>query len=202
MGILSFPVFLFVIGSIFHKMIGVQVLVTFQIILFTSTISINYIQPFILLNYLSSTTCNFLYLFNQQSNFYSKQLSLLSLFPFSESNLYISQVIIGGVILVCSIAPIVRLILRFLSEKKDEGAINTIVNSMSRAIYNHALFPFCIGFLFVNIFAYSSSSSYYNFQDSVVRIPIATLQLFLSVVTAFVFFNEWDYLFRTKLKVQ
>jgi hypothetical protein len=66
-------------------------------------------------------------------------------------------------------------------------------------IYNHGLFPFAIGFLFINVFAYSSSA-YSDFHTSKIRIPIAIMQLFLTVTSAFVFFFEWAYGSTTSLR--
>ena len=70
-GISISAVLLFVLGSITHKMIGAEVLTTFQIILFTSILNTKYTQSYSILNYLSPVSGNYYYFSNYQSNYYS-----------------------------------------------------------------------------------------------------------------------------------
>jgi len=75
--ILSFVVlFLFVVGSLSHKMIGVEILHSFQLIFLLQALSNNFTPVFGLLKYLSIVSCNFLFL-NINTNIYNSKYAYL-----------------------------------------------------------------------------------------------------------------------------
>ena len=72
--ILSFVVlFLFVAGSLSHKMIGVEILHSFQLIFLLQALSNNFTPVFGLLKYLSIVSGNFLFLININTNIYNSK---------------------------------------------------------------------------------------------------------------------------------
>jgi hypothetical protein len=74
MTVLSFVVlFLFFVGSLTHKMIGVEILHAFQAIFLFQALSTNFTPVFGLLRYFSLVTGNFLFLSNVQTNIYSSK---------------------------------------------------------------------------------------------------------------------------------
>jgi hypothetical protein len=71
MTVLSFAVlFLFVVGSLTHKMIGVEILHAFQAIFLFQALSTNFTPVFGLLRYFSLVAGNFLFLDSARTHIY------------------------------------------------------------------------------------------------------------------------------------
>jgi hypothetical protein len=78
MTILSFVVLLiFIVGSFSHKMIGVEIIHSFQLIFLLQALSNNFTPVFGLLKYLSIVSCNFLFLLNTHINIYYPKYAIL-----------------------------------------------------------------------------------------------------------------------------
>jgi len=56
---------MFVLGSISHKMIGVETIHTFQLIFFIHSMSTDYTYSFSMFKYLTYLNANFMYFFNK-----------------------------------------------------------------------------------------------------------------------------------------
>ena len=75
--ILSFVVlFLFVVGSLSHKMIGVEIIHSFQLIFLLQALSNNFTPVFGLLRNLSIVSGNFLFLLNIKTNIYNSRYAI------------------------------------------------------------------------------------------------------------------------------
>jgi len=75
--ILSFVVlFLFVAGSLSHKMIGVEIIHSFQLIFLLQALSNNFTPVFGLLRNLSIVSGNFLFLLNIKTNIYNSRYAI------------------------------------------------------------------------------------------------------------------------------
>jgi hypothetical protein len=94
-----FVLFLFAVGSLAHKMIGVEILHAFQTIFLLQALSNNITPVFGLLRYLSLSAGNFLFLSNAQTHIYRSQSDI----HYSSHNQESSEAIIVGVSIFLSL---------------------------------------------------------------------------------------------------
>ena len=151
--VLSFVVlFLLVIGSLSHKMIGVEILHSFQLIFLLQALSNNSTPVFGLLRYLSIVSGNFLFMNYMQLNIYSSKYAI----KYNSTNQDCSEVIIIGasvlLLLVCSIPIIWKWTHIFANPQIDPNKFSKI-NAFVKVVYTHLLFPIVVGFLTVNLLA-------------------------------------------------
>jgi hypothetical protein len=85
--------FLFFSGSLSHKMIGVEILHTFQLIFLLQALDNNVTPVFKLLNYFSIVSGNFLFLKNTRTNIYISKYDYL----YNPSNQDFSEGLIIGI---------------------------------------------------------------------------------------------------------
>jgi len=149
--VLSFVVlFLLVIGSLSHKMIGVEILHSFQLIFLLQALSNNSTPVFGLLRYLSIVSGNFLFMNYMQLNIYSSKYAT----QYSPTNQDFSEGLIIGasilLLLVCSIPIIWKWTHIFANPQIDPNKFSN-ANAFVKVVYTHLFFPMSIGFLMVNL---------------------------------------------------
>jgi len=66
LGFSSFILLLFVFGSLFHKMIGMETLHAFQLLYFIHSLDKSYTSPYSMFRFLTYLNCNFFYFFNKE----------------------------------------------------------------------------------------------------------------------------------------
>jgi len=153
MTILSFIVlFLFAAGSLSHKMIGVEILHSFQTISVLQALSNNSTPVFGLLRYLSMVSGNFLFLSNAQLNIYSSKYAN----QYSPINQDISEsIIIGAIILLflCCLFPLLWKWKQIFVDPQINLNKFGKVDSFVKRMYTYLVFPITMGFLMVNLLA-------------------------------------------------
>ena len=149
--VLSFVVlFLFVAGSLSHKMIGVEILHSFQLVFLLQALSNNSTPLFGLFKSLSIVSGNFLFMNDMQLNIYSSKYAT----RYSPTNQDFSEGLIIGasvlLLLICSIPIIWKWTHIFANPQIDPNKFSK-VNTFVKVVYTHLLFPIAVGFLMVNL---------------------------------------------------
>ena len=151
MTILSFVVlFLFVAGSLSHKMIGVEILHSFQTVFLLQALSNNSTPVFGLLRYFSIVSGNFLFLSNAQINIYrSKYVNQYN--PMNQD--FSEGIIIGAIILLflCCFFPLLWKWKQILDDPRINPNKFGKVDALVKVMYTYLFYPITMGFLTVNL---------------------------------------------------
>ena len=192
MTILSFVVlFLFVAGSLSHKMIGVEILHSFQTIFLLQALSNNSTPVFGLLRYLSIVLGNFLFLSNAQINVYSfKYASQYN--PMNQD--FAEGIIIGAIILLflCCLFPLLWKWKQIFVDPQINLNKFGKVDSFVKRMYTYLVFPMAMAFLMVNLLV---SNTVIDTQlmpmFSVLPLYLSSfLSLMMVLISSFIFFFE------------
>ena len=192
MTILSFVIlFLFVAGSLSHKMIGVEILHSFQTIFLLQALSNNSTPVFGLLRYLSIVLGNFLFLSNAQINVYSfKYASQYN--PMNQD--FAEGIIIGAIILLflCCLFPLLWKWKQIFDDPRINLKTFGKVDSFVKVIYTYLVFPMAMAFLMVNLLV---SNTVIDTQlmpmFSVLPLYLSSfLSLMMVLISSFIFFFE------------
>jgi hypothetical protein len=179
-GILSLAaLILFILSSIFHRMMGVELLHSFQLIYFVSELSPIQTEVYSSFTKLASVNLNLKYFINKQRNYYCENCFN----SFSLDNLMISLDTLLGLAGI----PVFILVLRWLVKAEFITFSKKGVNFIWTKMYNIILFPVIIGFIFegaINISARSILNYY-----------LTATSFSLVVITSLTYFWEWKFMF-------
>jgi hypothetical protein len=185
--VLSFVVlFLFVVGSLSHKMIGIEILHAFQAIFLFQALGNNFTPIFGLLRYFSLVAGNFLFLSNAQTNIYTSKSDI----HYNPTNQELSEAIIVGVSIFLSLCILPFLCAWAQSVDDPQSNRNKFSTKVLNIIYGCLLFPFIVGFLIINLLnIVIDSQSGLMFPDLPFSLS-GTLSLILILISSFIFSFE------------
>jgi hypothetical protein len=136
---------LFFVSLFVHKMIGVELIHTYQVVYLVHLVNPNYTPHYSLLRWFALTVFDFL----SPSNGYTNIGSISSHAEFDEANMLFSLYIIVGFSCALLIALLLSLILPYLNDSHSNSTKAINFNGVSEALYNYFFFPITMGTLMV-----------------------------------------------------
>jgi len=154
--IISFAaLIIFMIGSISHKMIGVETLHSFQLIFLLQALTNNYTPTFGLLKCLSIVSGNFLFISNDKINIYNSKYGTL----FNQDNQNFSEELIIGLstlFLIFCLLPLLWKWKKILTNPETNQRKFSKIDAFVKVVYTHLVFPTVIGFLMITFLVTST----------------------------------------------
>jgi hypothetical protein len=170
---------LFFISLFVHKMIGVELIHTYQVVYLVHLINPNYTPHYSLLRWFALTVFDLL----SASNGYTNINSISSHAEFDETNMLFSLYIIVGLSCALLVAFLLSLILPYL-DNHPNSANKINFNDVSEALYNYFFFPITMGtlmvFFLLMVTQHNSKSTLFN-----------SLFLTQMILLSIVFFHEF-----------
>lgn len=128
---------LFGISLFVHQMIGVEIIVPFQIIYLSHLVENNYTPVFSIFGYLANSAFNFQFYSNQGSIFETKPANL----QFSEENREVTNYLLAGVMIPLGLFAIFNLFYRMLITQNDKIIGKS---KLSEVLFDKLLFPIVV----------------------------------------------------------
>jgi hypothetical protein len=136
---------LFFVSLFVHKMIGVELIHTYQVVYLVHLVNPNYTPHYSLLKWFALTVYDFLSASNGCTNIDSTS----SHAEFDDANMYFSIYIIVGLSCALLVAFLLSLILPYLNDNHPKNTKTINFNGFPEALYQYFFFPITMGTLMV-----------------------------------------------------